>query len=650
MSLFQKKSNQFNFFITLILLGLIVTACFSGASIIEFDGNYSRIIAARPKGNNVVVNYKSKDIKVYKDNMYRVTEKKSVTVYTKEQAEQYAIFSAYYNSFISVKSMKGNVYDQNMKLVLQLKEKDIADIKDDGNSLYDDSRYKIGYLKFASYPHIIETELIYESTALLNLPAFFPVAGDEYLTYGRLTVSYDSLNPIRYKTYNLEQEPVKINLGNQREELLWEFHIQTPFEYKSHYLPIERQIPIVRLAPTYFTVQGYKGNMKTWNDFGKWFATLSKDKDVLPDELKPMINEAIEGKLTIAEKTKAIYQLMQTQTRYISVQLGIGGWQPFDAKYVYRNKYGDCKALSNYTHAMLKYAGIKNYLALATRGDYKAGVDPSFPSNDFNHMIVMVPDENNEPIWLECTDQNIPFAHIGFDNQGRYTLVINENGGELMKTHEYESVENISKTQTNFEIDELGNANIVHEESQFGNNQDYYRYRLYKQSNDNLEKFIINGYNFSKATIKKMDFNQIGDRSDSTYFSFNVDVRSYANKSGKRLFIPLNTLSKWKRSLPDLKDRKVEIMFWQKSKDYAVTTYQIPKNTTAEILPKDVLIESDFGMYHLSIDKKEDNQIQITRVVDFTKTVIMPDKFDDLQAFIKKIDQLESQKMIFVQK
>jgi transglutaminase-like putative cysteine protease len=45
------------------------------------------------------------------------------------------------------------------------------------------------------------------------------------------------------------------------------------------------------------------------------------------------------------KKAKKIYQYLQNKTRYISVQIGIGGFQPVTAADVDRLGYGDCKGI-----------------------------------------------------------------------------------------------------------------------------------------------------------------------------------------------------------------------------------------------------------------------------------------------------------------
>ena len=69
---------------------------------------------------------------------------------------------------------------------------------------------------------------------------------------------------------------------------------------------------------------------------------------MLPEDIKKKVHELTDHLKDPREKINVLYDFLQKNTHYISIQLGIGGWQPFPADYVAAKRYGDCKALSNY--------------------------------------------------------------------------------------------------------------------------------------------------------------------------------------------------------------------------------------------------------------------------------------------------------------
>jgi transglutaminase-like putative cysteine protease len=110
----------------------------------------------------------------------------------------------------------------------------------------------------------------------------------------------------------------------------------------------------VLFAPAAFEIQGYKGEMNSWQEFGKFQYILNSKRDELPANIIQQVNELTAGASDNAEKVKLLYAFLQKNTRYISVQLGLGGWQPIEASRVAQTGYGDCKALTNYMHSLLK--------------------------------------------------------------------------------------------------------------------------------------------------------------------------------------------------------------------------------------------------------------------------------------------------------
>ena len=132
-------------------------------------------------------------------------------------------------------------------------------------------------------------------------------------------------------------------------------------------------------------------SLTSWADLSRWTYELNAGRAELPPALVAGMQALVQGETDERARIRKVYKFLQANTRYISVQLGLGGWQTFPASSVAANGYGDCKALTNYCQALLGAAGIKAHAALVRAGSDEQDIRTDFPSSQFNHVVLCVP-------------------------------------------------------------------------------------------------------------------------------------------------------------------------------------------------------------------------------------------------------------------
>ncbi|MES1220219.1 MAG: DUF3858 domain-containing protein, partial [Bacteroidota bacterium] len=291
---------------------------------------------------------------------------------------------------------------------------------------------------------------------------------------------------------------------------------------------------------------------------------------------------------------------LQKNTRYVSIQLGIGGWQPYDAKYVASKGYGDCKALSNYMFSLLKEAGIPAYYTVIKAGDDERDIYTEFPSSQFNHVIVCVP-LNKDTVWLECTDQNKPTGYMGSFTGNRHALLITENGGKLVRTPKYGLNENLQVRHVKAKLDEEGTlqmtTNSLYEAEQQDDVNDVINYL----SKEKVKEYLHRHFDFGTYDITAFDYKQNKGDLPSVDEQLGIAVSNYATITGKRLFVTPNVMTKSKLRLAENENRKYDIVLNYEYRDIDSVEIELPAGYEPETKPQDVSLSGKFGKYNSSV-------------------------------------------------
>jgi transglutaminase-like putative cysteine protease len=564
-----------------------------------------------------------------------------------ENGNGYAEYAVGYDKLIKVIDFNGTVYDAEGKQIKRLKNKDIIDrAAYDGFSLYSDNRIKTVDLTQATYPYTVELEYELEYKFLYYIPSSW--WGGEKSSYQK--ASYQLIYPPelapRFQLFNSNVAPIK-QIENGFETLTWSLQNIKPVKLESYGPPASELIPHIIAAPNDFDFEGYVGKMDSWQNFGKWVSSLNKGRDVLSEETKKKVAALTKDLKTKEEKVKVLYEYMQSKTRYVSIQLGIGGFQPFEALTVDNNGYGDCKALSNYMVALLKEAGIPaNYILIY------AGSSPrfntAFPSTQFNHAIAAVPN-GRDTLWLECTSQTNPFGYQGTFTGDRKALMITDQGAKIVNTINYKPEDNLQNRIAEVSIDAAGNGKAkirtIAKATQYEEN----RLDNVLSNVEAQKKWIQNNTDIPNFTINSFSMAEKRDKIPSAIVNLDLTLNRYATVSGKRLFIVPNLMNRITRVPEKITERKTDVVRNLNYLDLDTIKFTLPENLYPEFLPTPTKINSKFGEYEASVTFEAGKVIYIRRMKVW-KGRFPKETYNELVDFYKSVSKADNTKLVFLNK
>ncbi|WP_298900233.1 DUF3857 domain-containing protein [uncultured Psychroserpens sp.] len=591
--------------------------------------------------SNAVIRYDNVAIEVKAYNKFLYKRKRIVTVFNEEGIRYQGTVESY-DEHIKIKSLEARVFDKNGKEIKKFKERDFEDVSAvSGGTLYSDNRVK--YLDYTpiSYPYTVlyEVEVEYNSTAFF--PSWRPIEGFYASTQNsEYNVTNNSGVELKTKAVNFEDFDIE-TLGDLHYKAKNLMAIK-PEAYSPAFATFA---PVLRVALTEFEMEGVRGINNNWEDFGKWmYDKLLTGTESLPEEIKIEIKDLTKDATTAVEKAKIVYNYMQEKTRYISVQVGIGGWKPMLAEDVERLGYADCKGLSNYTKALLKEVGVEAHYAVIYGGKNLTSVDKDFSATEGNHVVLCVPNEDQD-IWLECTSQTNPFGFIASFTDDRDALLITPEGGKIVHTTTYGEEDNLQRTKANVTLSATGEINGDVTIKTYG-----YQYALHEGvQNQPLrdQELYFKEYwsHINNLSVKNIEF--INDK-ENIVFTEKVDVSSsnFATKSGKRLLFQPNAFNRVEGIPTRYENRTLDFQIERGYKDVDEFVIKIDAGLKVEAMPKPFEISNKFGVYKFSIEKRSDHELVYKRTQILNKGYYPKEDYNDFRAFMSAIVKHDKTKVV----
>ena len=609
----------------------------------------SLLIPSSLKENaNAVVRDNSIEITIGGVDRMLVKKREVVTVLNKLGKVDARIVEGYDND-TKITNLSAIIYDAFGNQIKKYKERDFIDVSAvSGGTLYSDSRVKYVDYTPISYPYTLVFESEYKTSTTGFIPSWFPING-YHISVEKSKFLLKNPKGIKWRRKETNFEGFDIDKISSDTETSYLAKNEKALKYEENSTSYRDMLPKATVALNRFSLKGILGNYSNWKEFGFWMnSKLLNGRNSLEESTKIKIKNLVKGVENPIERAKIVYQFMQNKTRYISVQVGIGGWEPIAANQVDKMGYGDCKGLTNYTKSLMDVAGVESYYTIVY-ADEKRDIDKEFSSIQGNHIILNIPNKGND-VWLECTSQTMPFGFLGDFTDDRDVLVVMPEGGVIKRTTRYKDIENFQKTAATVQLKKDGSLTATLKRVSKGLQYDDKQGLISLSEEDLIKRYKSNVWSYNN----NLEVNSVAIENDKENVIFtedlNVSIKNYAAINQGEYLFRVNVFNKIGYVPKRYRTRKLPLKISQGYKDIDDLIIKIPDGYSLSNLPETKELSSKFGTYKITFTKVDETTFKYQKIMLIKEGVYSKEDYKLYRSFRRSVAKYENLRIAIIKK
>lgn len=410
-----------------------------------------------------------------------------------------------------------------------------------------------------------------------------------------------------------EVTPVESNSGGMRQ---WQWSLRD-----LPAVPVEEQMPpwrgiAARMVVSLAQANGRPSGWNTWQDLGNWHLALLGNRREPSAGIRAKVAALTAAETTSLAKIRAVARFVQSDIRYVAIELGIGGYQPHPAADVFAHRYGDCKDKATLLSSMLQVIGVDSFPVLinTTRGT----VLPDMPANQaFNHAILAIrlPAGTQDPgllalvknpqfgelLFFDPTDPLTPLGRLAGNLQANYGLIVGPGRSELVRLPQLPAETSGVRRTAQMLLDEKGTLSGEIDEIRVGDAAQYERERLHAMPLDTdrikpIEARVANS--LSTFRITKAAVGSVDNPDRPFEWRYSLEAENYARAAGDLLIVRPRIVGSLARGFLETDEaRRQPIEFEGPERNTDVFEIELPAHYTVEELPPAVNVEYEFASY-----------------------------------------------------
>lgn len=594
---------------------------------------------------NAVIRASDITITISSQNAMTITTKVVTTVLNEFGLRNLSL-SENYDKNRKISKIEAIAYDAFGNEIKSFKKKDFKDISvADGVSIFNDNR--VLYLNYTpiAYPFtmVFESQIVTSNTAFI--PSWSPV-DDYYVSTEntKLTISFKPELKVNFMELNFSKKYL-INKTLTNTQINFTAS-NVKASKKEELAPVFSKVfPLVIFGLDKFHLEGINGLANSWNEMGKWFYdNILNGTTELPEETKVIVKNLVANETDPLKKAEIIYKYVQDKTRYVSIQEGIGGWKPMNAKDVDKLGYGDCKALTNYTRALLKEVGVQSFYSRLYGQNTNKEIYSDLVSFQSNHVILAIPNKNDY-LWLECTSQIQPFGFQGGFTGNRNAFLIKPDGGEIVRTKTFDEKDNLKQIKGSYQISNDGKISAILKIDSFGLQYDNEFQKERLSNEDQIKNYKEEYSNINNLTITKINFSNDKNKIQFTE-NLEFEAENYAQNINGKLMFAINAFDKINYVPKKHRTRELPFEIERGYTNEEEITITLPEGFVVEAKPSGIELITEFGIYKIDFIILDNKNIICKRKLIINKGFYESSKFESYRKFRETIAKTDNSKVV----
>jgi hypothetical protein len=385
---------------------------------------------------------------------------------------------------------------------------------------------------------------------------------------------------------------------------------------------------------------------RTWDEVASWYRGLVGEQLQSSPQIHDAVMDAVKGLTDERAKIRAVYDLVVRKTRYVGLEFGIHGYQPYRTTQVFARKFGDCKDKASLLVVMLREIGVDASLVLA-RTRRGGDLDPEPASlAPFDHAIVYVP---RYDLFLDGTAEFSGADELPAQDQDIPVLIVSE--GKLRRTPVLAAAKNRVATVERVALQASGAARVDEEVTVAG--EVAHEWRAHYQSPAERPERYGKAWSgrHPGARVESVDMPRLDDLERPVEVRASVDVPDWARPEttiggGGELVMPaLGREADMLRSYARLSSRKHDLVLgfpWRQEDRVTVT---LPAGLAVVRLPEARTVEAPFGRFTLTATQKG-GTVEVVAALEVDRHRIAREDYAAFRRFCADVDAAIGQELV----